>query len=365
MVRQMVDGFQLPVDYNLDVFSPGQTPAMIAAKTLERLDPLLQDVSPAAVLTQGDTTSALAAGLAAFYHRIPVVHVEAGLRTDDLFNPFPEEANRRLLSQISSLHLAPTQGAKANLLADGIASGQVTVTGNTVIDALALALQTRLPVEDERVAELLGGQQQLVLVTAHRRESWGEPMQRIAAGLARLAADKPAVQFVLPLHVNPTVRQAFKALRGLPNVTLLEPLGYFDLARVMANSTIVITDSGGIQEEAPSLGKPVLVLRDNTERPEGIATGTARLVGTDTEIIYREALRLLDDPVAYDSMARAVNPYGDGHAAERSEAAIAHLLGLASPLPEFDPATLSPTTPTPSDSGLGPTVGVERGGNLV
>jgi len=339
MLDQMIQGFELPVDYNLDIFSPGQSPAAIAAKTLLRLDPLLETEPPAAVMVQGDTTSALAAGLAAFYHRVPVIHVEAGLRTDNLFNPFPEEANRRALSQIGSLHLAPTANAKANVLADGIDPTKINVTGNTVIDALALALQTDLPIQEPTVARLLASDQRLILVTSHRRESWGEPMRRIAQGLAHLATDEPDTQFVLPLHANPTVREAFQVLAGLPNVALLEPLGYFDLAKVIAAATLVITDSGGIQEEAPSLGKPVLVLRDNTERPEGVASGTARLVGTDPQVIYTQARRLLDDPIAYDAMAQAVNPYGDGLAAQRSEAAIAHFLELGAPLPEFDPGT--------------------------
>jgi len=315
-------GFGVTADVDLAVFSPGQSLSDLAGKTLTRLVPVLRDSRPDAVLVQGDTTSALAAGLAGFYQQVPVIHLEAGLRTGSLASPFPEEGNRRLLTQIASIHLAATTGNRDNLLRAGVAPADVFVTGNPVIDALRMAVGAR-PIEDPVVAALVAGERRLVLVTAHRRESWGPAMDDIAAAVARLAVQQPDVTFIVPLHPNPVVRQSFvPVLSDYPNVALVEPLGYFDLAGLLARVTLVLTDSGGLQEEAPALGKPVLVLRQDTERPEGVAAGTAELVGHDRDLILRRTHALLRDPVEYARMAQAVNPYGDGHAADRVVEAI-------------------------------------------
>ncbi|MDR3201636.1 MAG: UDP-N-acetylglucosamine 2-epimerase (non-hydrolyzing), partial [Bifidobacteriaceae bacterium] len=259
MLDQVNRGFGIEPDVDLDIFSHGQSPAEIAAKTLTRLEGAISERGPRAVIVQGDTTSALAAGLAAFYNRVPVVHVEAGLRTDSLWSPYPEEGNRRTLTQIASLHLAPTARNKEHLVRSGIEPAAVAVTGNTVIDALIEAVRLPHAVADPRLAALLADPRPLVLVTSHRRESWGEPMRRTARALARLAAGEPGVAFLFPLHANPLVQEIFRpALGGIDNVVLTESLGYLDLAKAMSASTLIITDSGGIQEEAPSLGKPVL-----------------------------------------------------------------------------------------------------------
>lgn len=338
--REMLDQvnrvFGIEPDIDLDIFEHGMGLSRVIEKTLSRLTPLLEERKPDAIVVQGDTTSALAAGIAAFNLGIPVVHLEAGLRTASIASPFPEEGNRRLLSQITALHLAPTDQARENLLASGIDAGAIVVTGNTVIDALQTAIEQDLtfldPVLSER-GELTGT---VVLVTSHRRESWGAPMERTASALARLAGERPDVTFVFPLHANPRVRAIFEpALRPFENVILTESLAYPDLALMLKIATIVVTDSGGIQEEAPALGKPVLVLREDTERPEAIEAGTAILVGTDPELIVGGVNRLLDDPAAYEEMARAENPFGDGLAAARSVAALEQLFGVGQRLPDF------------------------------
>lgn len=323
MVQPIHDGFGIREDENLDIFSHGQSLAQIAGKTMTRLTPVLRQHGPAAVLVQGDTTSALAAGLAAFYEGVPVVHIEAGLRTESITSPFPEEGNRRLLSHIATLHLAATAGNRDNLLREGIAQSNIFVTGNPVIDALHLAVATPGPVKDPVVADLVSSDRTLVLVTSHRRESWGEPMRDIAQALRRLALQEVETTFIFPLHANPVVRDYYvPVLADVANVALVEPLEYFDLAKLMARVKIVLTDSGGIQEEAPALGKPVLVLRQDTERPEGVVAGTAELVGHDPDLIVRRATELLHDPAEWSRMAHAVNPYGDGHAAQLTIAAL-------------------------------------------
>jgi UDP-N-acetylglucosamine 2-epimerase (non-hydrolysing) len=284
-------------------------------------------------VVQGDTTSAFAASLAAFLAGVPVVHLEAGLRTGNLRSPFPEEANRRLTGVVTSLHLAPTATARRNLELESVDPATILVTGNTVVDALQWAVQQSVAFTDERVASL-GRDRALVLVTTHRRESWGEPMQQAVAGIGDVARDHPELDVLLPLHRNSVVRDAVQpALGELPNVILTEPLAYAEFAHLMARCRLVVTDSGGVQEEAPSFGKPVLVLRDTTERPEGVEAGVVRLIGTDRQRVAHEIERLLDDPTAYAEMARAVNPYGDGEAARRSTGAIRSLLGLG-PMPE-------------------------------
>ncbi|MGP7960236.1 non-hydrolyzing UDP-N-acetylglucosamine 2-epimerase [Sanguibacter sp. A247] len=335
MLEQVNNTFGIVPDADLDIFAHGQGIDAVTSKTLERLTPLLKEHKPDLVISQGDTTSAFAAGLAAFYQRIPVAHVEAGLRTATIWSPFPEEGNRRLLTRISSLHLAPTTGSRDNLLAEGVDPETIAVTGNTVIDAFLEVAQTEREFEAPELRNL-DLSRRIVLVTSHRRESWGDPMRRTAAALRRLALQEPELQFVLPLHANPLVREIFRpALEDLNNVLLTESLGYTDFSRLTALSTLVVTDSGGVQEEAPSLGKPVLVLREDTERPEAVTAGTARLIGTDEDLIVSSVTELLHDAQRYAEMANAVNPYGDGRAAERTVAAIKAFFGQGERLADF------------------------------
>jgi UDP-N-acetylglucosamine 2-epimerase (non-hydrolysing) len=290
---------------------------------------------PVVVIVHGDTTSAFAAALTAFHLRIPVVHVEAGLRTGGLnLSPFPEELNRQLITCIAALHLAPTEENEQNLVRETVPAGLVFVSGNTGIDALHWAAGLDVPIRNPVVAELVAGDDRFVLVTAHRRENWGGGLAGIAEGVARVATSHPDVRFLVPMHPNPAVRTELRpVLEPRDNVLLVEPFRFTTMAKVLARCELVITDSGGLQEEAPSLGKPVLVARDSTERTEGVEAGTLRLVGTDPARIAYEAACLLDDPAAYAAMASADNPYGDGHAAERIVAALAHLHGRG-PAPE-------------------------------
>jgi UDP-N-acetylglucosamine 2-epimerase (non-hydrolysing) len=291
---------------------------------------------PAAVLVHGDTSSAMAAALSSFHLRIPVMHVEAGLRTGgNNLTPFPEELNRRLITSIACMHFAPTSTNLENLVRESVPIGQIFVTGNTGIDALQWAAKMNVRFANPELQALHDSDRRLVVVTAHRRENWGDGLIGIADGIAQLAAAEPSVHFVLPVHPNPRVREVMvEHLQGRDNILITEPLGYATFARLLARSTFVITDSGGIQEEAPSLGKPVLVTRETTERREGLEAGTLRLVGTDPDRILAEGLRLLRDPVAYAEMAEAPNPYGDGKAADRIVAALEHmLLGEDPPTP--------------------------------
>jgi UDP-N-acetylglucosamine 2-epimerase (non-hydrolysing) len=291
---------------------------------------VLEQLAPDSVLVQGDTTTVLAASLAAFYRKIRVGHVEAGLRTNDKSQPYPEEINSRVASVVTDLHFAPTEWARQNLLREGISPGQVLVTGNPVIDALQSVASLPPPAEVRELLERLGiplekpkGNRpeapRLVLVTAHRRENFGEPIENICNAIASLAGTyQGRVQFVYPVHLNPNIQEpVYRLLGHTANVTLLSPLEYLPMVQVMKRASLVLTDSGGLQEEAPGLGVPALVLREVTERPEGVEAGTVRLVGTKADEIINETRRLLDDPNAYAAMARAVNPYGDGHAAER------------------------------------------------
>lgn len=338
--RQMLDQvnglFGIRPHHDLDVIRPRQELHEVTQRVLAGMTEAIREQRPDAVLVQGDTTTTMVSALAAFYEKVPVVHLEAGLRTHDRYNPFPEEINRRMTSQLASLHLAPTSVSCDNLLRDGLDRDDVVVTGNTVIDALLEVVGRRLPLEDPALRVLDG--RRSVLVTSHRRESWGAPMARTAAAVARLAKEFPETVFLLPAHLNPTVREVLlPPLEGLSNVVVTEPLGYSDFARAMDASSILLTDSGGVQEEAPSLGKPVLVLRDNTERPEAVTAGTVRLVGTDERAIVDSVSELLTDRAAYDAMARAVNPYGDGRAAPRCVAALEHFFGHGERLPEFAP----------------------------
>jgi UDP-N-acetylglucosamine 2-epimerase (non-hydrolysing) len=318
MLDQVLEVFSVKPDYDLDLMRPGQTLSALTARILAALDPVMETVRPDLVMVQGDTTTTLAGALAAFYRRTAVAHVEAGLRTGDPAQPFPEEMNRVLTSHLAALHFAPTAAAKAALLAEDVPCERIFITGNTGIDAV-------LFVRDELAAGRLippewpwrDHSKRLVVVTSHRRESFGAAFERSMHALTRLAA-RPDVQIVYPVHRNPNVSGPARAiLSGTPNVVLLDPLPYVPFVDLMRQSFLIITDSGGIQEEAPSLGKPVLVLREKTERPEAVEAGTVRLVGTDEDAIVGEACRLLDDEGAYAAMTRIHNPYGDGHASER------------------------------------------------
>ena len=314
MVAQVMDLFGLKADRDLDLMAPRQTLTHVTCAALNGLREDFQSYPPQLVLVQGDTTTAFAAGLAAFYEQIPVGHVEAGLRTDNLLDPFPEEANRRLISQIASLHFAPTPKAELNLQASGVV-GRISVTGNTVIDALLLMAESA---PDVCFDGLDRQSQRVILATVHRRENWGDRLREIASGLLQLLDRHPDTALLLPLHRNPTVREPLQEMLGdHPRVVLTEPLDYDRLVAAMRGCTLLLTDSGGLQEEAPALGKPVLVLRRTTERPEAVDAGTARLVGTEPSSILEEASRLLEDADAYGAMSRAVNPFGDGQASAR------------------------------------------------
>jgi len=336
MLDQVIDTFALPVDHDLDLMRRTQSLTHITSGVLQGLEPLLEKEAPDLVLVHGDTTTTFATALAAFYQQIPVAHVEAGLRTDTLYNPYPEEANRRLTDRLCELLYAPTPAARDSLLAEGADPRRIVVTGNTVIDALLLTVGTPAPAWSGDLAGALERPGPKVLVTVHRRESWGMPMQSIARAIREVCRARPEVTFIFPIHLNPVVRETFRAiLGGVAGVVFVEPLPYQPFVHLMRTVDLVITDSGGIQEEAPTLGRPVLVMRDTTERPEGIAAGTAELVGTDTNVVRDAVLRLLTDPEAYARMANAINPYGDGQAALRIADHLEHFFGLRSdpPLP--------------------------------
>jgi len=323
MVSQVMDLFGLSADLDLNLMTPRQTLTHVTCAALQGLRDDFQAFPPNLVLVQGDTTTAFAAALSAFYEQIPVGHVEAGLRTDNLLDPFPEEANRRLISQIAHLHFAPTKQSEANLQASGVV-GRVLLTGNTVIDAL-LRMSERAPTLSDLSIDW--DAQRVILATVHRRENWGERLQNIADGMLRVLDSHPDTVLLLPLHRNPTVREPLQELLGdHPRVVLTEPLDYDRLVAAMKGCTLLLTDSGGLQEEAPALGKPVLVLRETTERPEAVDAGTARLVGTDPTTIHREASLLLENSEAYNAMAKAVNPFGDGQASGRILEAALELL---------------------------------------
>ena len=314
MVEQVMQLFGLSAKQDLEIMQHQQTLTDITCRSLQGLENVFKQLQPQLVIVQGDTTTAFAASLAAFYQKIPVGHVEAGLRTDNLFNPYPEEANRRLISQLSQLNFAPTSLAVEHLKSSGV-TGEVHRTGNTVIDAL-LSVAKRQP--ECQIQGLNWDEYRVILATVHRRENWGEPLKDIAEGF-RLILDKfPDTALLLPLHRNPTVREPLQAALGKhPRVFLTEPLDYAELVGAIQRCYLLLTDSGGVQEEAPSLGKPVLVLRETTERPEAVAAGTAKLVGTNPNQILTEASKLLSNISAYQEMATAINPFGDGHAAER------------------------------------------------
>ncbi len=323
MVEQVMALFNLRADHDLALMAPNQTLTHVTCAALQGLQQEFGSHRPGLVLVQGDTTTAFASALAAFYEQVPVGHVEAGLRTDNLFDPFPEEANRRLISQVAQLHFAPTTRSAANLRASGVI-GEILTTGNTVIDAL---LQTAGSAPDLEIAGLDWRRQRVLLATVHRRENWGERLESIGRGFLEVLDRFPDTALLLPLHRNPTVREPLQALLGShPRAFLTEPLDYDKLVAAMRGCTLLLSDSGGLQEEAPALGKPVLVLRRTTERPEAVEAGTARLIGTDQADILRETSRLLEDPQAYEAMARAHNPFGDGRSSARIVAAAKRFL---------------------------------------
>ncbi len=315
---QVLRVFDLTPDHDLAIMQHGQTLTQITTRALEGLDADLIAHPADLCLAQGDTTTTFVAALAAFYHKVPFGHVEAGLRTGNPYDPFPEEMNRRLAGALATWHFAPTEPARDNLLAEGIAPDRIHVTGNTSIDALRSVASLPYTFTDPTLKGIVEGDRRLILVTAHRRENWGAPMERIGRALARIAAEHPDCELVVALHRNPVVRDTLRPLlQSEPRVHLIEPPDYVPFVKLMQRADLILTDSGGVQEEAPTLGVPILVLRQTTERPEGVTAGTAQLIGTDEETIVTEAHRLLTDPEAHARMARAVNPYGDGSAAER------------------------------------------------
>src|SRR5690625_3698028 len=344
MLDQVNATFGIVPHHDLDVHVAGQTLTDITLRTLRGLSGALEEFAPDAVLVQGDTSTTFVAALSAFYAGIPVIHTEAGLRTGDIYSPFPEEINRRLTSQLAALHLPPTRASRDNLERENVAPATIFVTGNSVIDALHFTVSTHPKITDERLAAMLARGRRAVLVTAHRRESWGQPLRRIGSALARLAARYPDDDFIFPAHRNPLVREAIvPAVAHCPNVLVTEPLPYPEFCALLERSHLILSDSGGVQEEGPSLGKPVLVMRDTTERPEAVAAGTVRLVGTDEERIVDAVATLLDDDKAYERMARAVNPYGDGRAAPRTVQAIARYFGVGADVDEFHDITPAAT----------------------
>jgi len=336
MLDQVLDLFDLHPDFDLDLMRHDQTLADLTAEIFTRLDPLLKKEKPDWILVQGDTTTVMAASLNAFYHHIRVGHVEAGLRTGDRSQPFPEEINRRVASVVADLHFAPTGRAVANLQTEGIPDWRIALTGNPVIDALNAIISKPVPaaVRDFlKEKDIRPGWKKMILVTAHRRENFGAPIESICLAIRDLASAYPEqVELVYPVHLNPNIQEpVHRLLDGIPNVTLLPPLEYLSLVHLMRASELVLTDSGGIQEEATGLGKPTLVLREVTERPEGLEAGVLSLVGTDRERIVQETERLLEDRVAYEKMAHASNPFGDGHASEKIVSALLAFQERSSP----------------------------------
>ncbi len=322
MLDQVLDLFQITPDIDLNLMRPGQSLAALTASILENLDPVLESEKPDWILVQGDTTTVMSASLVAFYRQIHVGHVEAGLRTHDRWQPFPEEINRRIAGVVADLHFAPTNQSRQNLLNEGVPGWRIALTGNTVIDALQQISQKPAPAEVTALLKEKGifpGGKELVLVTAHRRENFGEPIRNICTALHQLADSYSGrIEIIYQVHLNPNVQApVHELLDNVPNITLVPPMEYLPWIHLEKFATVVLTDSGGIQEEATGLGKPTLVLREVTERPEGVEAGVLKLVGSDTIRIVAESRRLLDDPAAYERMAKAANPFGDGHAAEK------------------------------------------------
>lgn len=317
MLRQVMDSFGIVAEYNLDIMTDGQTLTSITTSILEKLEPLFITEKPDLVLVHGDTTTAYASALAAFYQKIPVGHVEAGLRTGNIYSPFPEEMNRLLVDKISTYHFAPTDLNQNNLIKEGI-DKDVYVTGNTVIDAFAYTVKKDYIFSNNSLNSINFNDGKVILVTAHRRENLGEPIINICRAIKRLAEEHQSVKFVYPVHMNPAVREpVFELLGKISNVYLMDPIDVLDMHNLIPKCIMVMTDSGGLQEEAPAFGKPVLVLRTETERPEAVVAGTVKVIGVEEQEIFDEVTQLLQDNEAYSKMAMAVNPYGDGHASER------------------------------------------------
>lgn len=328
MLDQVNQVFGIVPDVDLNMMAHGQSLNSIAGSVISKIDEVLAEFEPDAVVVQGDTTTVMGAAIAAFNREVPVVHLEAGLRSGDINSPFPEEANRKIVSQIARVHLAPTTVSRSNLLADGVPEENIHVIGNTVIDALKWAVARPVKFSLPELQTLESDDRRILLVTTHRRENLGENMVNIGKAMRNLATHYPDLLIIWPAHKNPKVRTSIAPqIQDLDNVLSIEPVEYGEFSHLINASDIVLTDSGGIQEEAPSLGKPVLVLRENTERPEAVDAGTVKLIGTATETIISEVARLLDDKTAYREMANAVNPYGDGHSAGRSVDILNELLG--------------------------------------
>lgn len=318
MLEQVLRAFSIEPDVDLDVMLPRQSLDGLTTRVLERVGPSLDELAPDAVLVQGDTTTTFVTALAAYYRKIPVGHVEAGLRTDDIYSPFPEEMNRRLCSSLATWHFAPTGHAEQRLLRDGVARDRLWMTGNTVVDALQESLELPFEFEPGPVLDAINSRRRIVLMTCHRRENWGEPVRNVCKAARRLVESNEDTHVLFSVHLNPEVQGTAREILGdVPRVDLLSPVEYLPFINIMKASTLILSDSGGMQEEAPSLGVPLLVLRTCTERPEAVQSGTVRLVGTDTDAVFGEASLLLDDAAEYATMAHAANPFGDGHAAER------------------------------------------------
>jgi UDP-N-acetylglucosamine 2-epimerase (non-hydrolysing) len=336
MLDQVLDLFSIVPQYDLDIMSQGQTLFDITCRAMNGLNEVLTKERPDIVLVHGDTTTTFAGALAAFYHQIPVGHVEAGLRTGNKYSPFPEETNRKLTGSLADMHFAPTITAQNNLLAEGVSKSNTFVTGNTVIDALLATVSDKYQFADQLLSTIDYAGKRIILVTTHRRENLGEPMRHVYQALRDIVAEFNDVEVVFPVHKNPLVREVVNSeLGGLDRVHLIDPLEYEPFANLLARSYLVLTDSGGIQEEAPALGKPVLVLRDTTERPEAIEAGTVKLIGTEKSRVYQETQMLLADRAEYDRLATACNPYGDGQAAQRIVQAILWKYGLVTDQPEL------------------------------
>ena len=335
MLDQVLGLFNITPDHDLDIMAQGQTLFDITSKAMMGLDKVLEQEKPDIVLVHGDTTTTFAGALAAYYHQTTVGHVEAGLRTHDKYSPFPEEMNRKLTGCIADLNFAPTETSESNLLAENVKPESIFVTGNTVIDALHHTVRDDFQFEDELLQNIDFENKRIILVTTHRRENLGEPMRHVYKALRQLTEEFDDVEVVFPVHKNPKVREVVREeLGGLSQVHLIDPLDYEPFANLMHKAHLILTDSGGVQEEAPALGKPVLVLRDTTERPEAVAAGTVKLIGTDRDVVYNEAKTLLTGEKAYHRMAESVNPYGDGKASERIIQAILYHYGMVDSRPD-------------------------------
>ena len=330
MLDQVLRLFKITPDYDLDIMAASQTLFDITNKALAGLEHVLRESKPDIVLVHGDTTTTFVGALAAYYQQIDVGHVEAGLRTGNKYSPFPEEMNRKLTGAIADLHFAPTQTSKANLLHEGVDAAKIFVTGNTVIDALHQTVRKDFTFEDRLLKDIDYDNKRIILVTTHRRENLGEPMRHVYKALRKLTETFDDVEIVFPVHKNPKVREVVnEELGNLDKVHLIDPLDYEPFANLMSRSTLILTDSGGVQEEAPALGKPVLVLRDTTERPEAVKAGTVKLIGTDSDRVFNESKLLLTNELEYEKMAKSTNPYGDGKAASRIVASLLYHYGLS------------------------------------